>query len=160
MSDRWHIGQEAAEAQGTYKRAEAQRQQQEEEMEDEEEGLVDQKMPAQLPGLTGISMLPGLAKPAPQSHPVGINPERLSMIDMPGFANAPPAPPGLDLEMLKKMFGGQLPPPPLASGAMPPMPNFGNAVPPLPQGFVPPPGFPMPGLPGIGGQSPTPTNGA
>ncbi|KAK1081444.1 pre-mRNA cleavage and polyadenylation factor (CPF) complex subunit [Friedmanniomyces endolithicus] len=148
MSDRWHIGQEAAEARGTWKKAEAQRQQQEEEMEDEEDGLVDQKMPARLPGLPGLPGIPGLARPAPASHPVGINPDRAQMLDMPGFPNGPPAPPGLDLEALKKAFGGQLPAPPLANGAMP-MPNFGNGMPPLPPGFMPPPGFPLPGITGL-----------
>ncbi|KAK5696685.1 pre-mRNA cleavage and polyadenylation factor (CPF) complex subunit [Elasticomyces elasticus] len=157
-NDRWHIGQEAAEARGTWKKAEAHRQQQEEEMEDEDEGLVDQKMPARILGLPGLAGLPGLVKLAPASHPIGINPERAQLLDVSGFANGmPPAPPGLpDLETLKKVFGGSLPPPPLVNGALPQMPNFANGVPPMPPGFAPPPGFP---LPGIAALSPTPTNG-
>lgn len=164
VNDRWHIGQAAAEAQGTWKKAEAQRLKEEEEAEaeDEMDGLVDQKMPGRsaLPGLAG---LPGLAARPP--FPDGTSTGGAQPISMPGFPQgAPPSlqmppnlPPGMDFEALKQAFGGQLPPPPMpgADGQMtfPPMPGF----PGMPPGFAPSPGFPNPGM---NGQSPTPTNGA
>ncbi|TKA61451.1 Polyadenylation factor subunit 2 [Cryomyces minteri] len=168
--DRYHIGQAAAEAQGTYDRRDGRKQMREEEemeREDEAEGLVDQIMPPKppvLPGLPGISalsdatsvggaqnMIPGMGSAIPLPPP------------MPGAM--PPLPPGMDLERLKKMFGGQLPPPPPIPGAngagFPPLPpfNFPGGVPPpnmLPPGFVVPNGFPIPpppnGVPGFGPQ--------
>lgn len=60
-NDRYHIGEAAAEAQGTYDRRGGRRQRQEEEeqeIEDEIEGLVDQKMPPKVPGFPGIPGLP------------------------------------------------------------------------------------------------------
>jgi hypothetical protein len=58
--DRWHIGEAAAEAKGTWDRRGARRNRQEEEeqeMEDEIDGLVDQKMPSQsaLPSLVCLA---------------------------------------------------------------------------------------------------------
>ena len=56
----------------------------------------------------------------------------------PGFPGAPTNGQGaMDLEKLKEMFGGQLPPPPQGF----PMPGLANGMP-IPPGFVPPPGFP------------------
>ncbi|EMC99017.1 hypothetical protein BAUCODRAFT_146005 [Baudoinia panamericana UAMH 10762] len=172
VNDRWHIGQEAAEAQGTWKKSEAQRREQEDEADDEAEGIDDQQMPVRpfLPGLPGLSGLPGLAKP---SFPDGTSTGGAQSMGLPDFSNGAslpfqmpnggvPAPsPGMDLEALKKAFGGQLPQPPFPppNGSLLPMPNFANGAPPqLPPGFVPPPGFPMPTLPWTA-QSPTPTNG-
>ncbi|POS82471.1 WD40 repeat-like protein, partial [Erysiphe pulchra] len=59
--DRFHIGEAAAEAQGTYDRRGSRRQRQEEEeqeIEDEIDGLVDQQMPPKVPGFPGIPGLP------------------------------------------------------------------------------------------------------
>ncbi|CRK18960.1 hypothetical protein BN1723_017730, partial [Verticillium longisporum] len=57
LQDRYHIGEAAAEAQGTWDRRGMRRQRQEEEeqeMEDEAEGLVDQKMPLKQPAVPGF----------------------------------------------------------------------------------------------------------
>jgi len=159
LNDRWHIGQAAAEAQGTWKKAEAQRQQQEEEADDEADGLVDQGMPVRqqfsLPGLPG---LPGLAKPTAPSFPDGTSTGGAQPMTLLGFGQngAPPfqPPPSVDLAALLQQTGGQIPQPP-PGFQMPP--NFQNGMPPLPPGFVPPPGFQMPALPGIGSTH-TPSN--
>ncbi|KAF1344499.1 WD40-repeat-containing domain protein [Delphinella strobiligena] len=181
--DRWHIGQSAAEAQGTWKRSgDRAAMADEEEAEDEAEGLEDQKMPSRRPLLPG---LPGIGAALP-SFPDGTStggaqplsfhaPGDFGMPGGPSMPNlpfpmpmhqggAPPVlPPGMDMEKLKQMFGGQLPlPPPMSHGQNgqgfppPPLPGFPGAPPPLPgmfpPGFVPPPGFPMPppgGLPGM-----------
>jgi polyadenylation factor subunit 2 len=162
FNDRYHIGESAAEAQGTWDRRGGRKQRQEEEeqeMEDEMEGLVDQKMPPKVPGFTGI---PGLV-PMPQAN---------AQPRVPGLGAVPPPPlpfgngpppllPGLDpsnppdfatlQEMMRK---AGLPPPPLpgTNGQFPPPPP---GIPPpgmLPLGLVPPPnfqGFPPP-PPGMG----------
>ena len=68
FNDRYHIGEAAAEAQGTWDRRGGRRMMREEEeleMEDEAEGLVDQQMPAKqpiLPGIPGLAAPPGVAK--------------------------------------------------------------------------------------------------
>lgn len=160
-NDRWHIGQEAAEAKGTWKRAEDRRAKDEEEEEDEAEGLVDQKMPsmAALPGLPGIS---ASLMPFPDGTSTGgaqPMPDFGHLSSMPGLPFPPPSqqgappllPPGMDIEKLKQMFGGQLPPlpPPGQQGGLPPppIPGFAGGPPPpgfvMPPGFPPPPGFPM-----------------
>ncbi|WPH02949.1 WD40 repeat-like protein [Acrodontium crateriforme] len=168
-SDRWHIGQEAAEARGTWKKAEAQRLREEEdaEMEDEANGLVDQGVPGKsiLPGLAG---LPGLAAASTSSFP-----ETTSAlpVQMPGMPVAPPGqlpfptlPPGIDMAALLKQGFPPMPPPiPGPDGVPMPPPNF--AIPPplppgfqLPPNFVPPPGFPPPPIPGaaLPGMPPAP----
>ncbi|KAL3417318.1 polyadenylation factor subunit 2 [Phlyctema vagabunda] len=131
FQDRYHLGEAAAEAQGTWDRRGNRRQRQEEEeqeMEDEMEGLVDQKMPARSAGLPGIPGLPGLGGAAP---------------NLPGLGNAaapPPPPPGFPAmdptklaEMMRSAALSGLPPPP-------------------PPGMMPlqfPPGFAAPGnMPG------------
>ena len=66
--DRYHLGEAAAEAQGTYDRRgmrRQQREQEEQEIEDEADGLVDQKMPARPPAIPGLPGLPGMSAPAP-----------------------------------------------------------------------------------------------
>lgn len=184
VDDRWHIGQTAAEAQGTWKRTgERAARDEEEEAEDEAEGLVDQQMPSRqsvLPGLPGIgAALPsfpdgtstGGAQPLSlRGYPdISGMPAPPSQMSNPPFSlpygGAPPAlPPGVDLEKLKEMWGGQLPAPPPLPGQgshafpPPPLPGFAGAPPPLPgmlpPGF-PPPGFPLPppgtlaGMPGM-----------
>ena len=174
FGDRYHIGEAAAEAQGTYDRMEMRKQlreQRAQEVEDEAEGLVDQQMPAKQPVLPGI---PGLPNPASaQPH-------------FPGMGNIPPPPPGglpglnvpgldpanpPDFSKLAALMGGAIPPPlpPNGTAGFPPPPLPGNfpqgMLPPglLPPGFQMPPGFPGgpppppplsggAGLPGLGGE--------
>ncbi|KAI2612831.1 WD40-repeat-containing domain protein [Hypoxylon fragiforme] len=146
--DRYHIGEAAAEAQGTWDRRGGRRQRQEEEeqeLEDEMEGLVDQKMPLRQPGLT-FPGLPGLSLPANGVPP----PPPIPGVTAPPTLNAappplpfpipgapPPLPGGLDpsnpadlAKIAEMMQKAGLPPPP-PPGMMPP-------------GFAPPPNFTMP----------------
>ncbi|KAH7125468.1 WD40-repeat-containing domain protein [Dendryphion nanum] len=177
FNDRYHIGQAAAEAQGTYDRSQGRRQMREEEeqeAEDEADGLVDQKMPSKNPGaplippglvLPGItandgtsSALPGIggtSLPPPINLPVGFPPPP----PMPNGAGLPPMPPqlaGMDPARLAELLAsGQLPPPPLPAGAPPPPfpphgmpPNFPFPPPGMPHGLPPPPpGAFPPGFP-------------
>ncbi|KAK0121958.1 pre-mRNA cleavage and polyadenylation factor (CPF) complex subunit [Cadophora gregata] len=175
-NDRHHIGEAAAEAQGTWDRRGGRRQRQEEEeqeLEDETEGLVDQKMPAKLPGFPGIPglPLPGGAQPIipgmGNAPPPSISQYQPPPPQMPYGTGVPPPPPGMDLnnppdfaalaEMMQKAglpppLPGQVPPPPpgMIIPGMPPPPGFG-----LPPGFPPPPGMgqqpPFP-IPGMGGE--------
>ncbi|PVH82499.1 WD40 repeat-like protein [Cadophora sp. DSE1049] len=175
-NDRHHIGEAAAEAQGTWDRRGGRRQRQEEEeqeLEDETEGLVDQKMPAKLPGFPGIPglPLPGGAQPIipgmGNAPPPSISQYQPPPPQMPYGTGVPPPPPGMDLnnppdfaalaEMMQKAglpppLPGQMPPPPpgMIIPGMPPPPGFG-----LPPGFPPPPGMgqqpPFP-IPGMGGE--------
>jgi polyadenylation factor subunit 2 len=169
LNDRFHIGQQAAEERGTYSRRDDRRQAREaEEMEaiDEAEGLTEQSGPPQLPGI----MLPGIALPgAPQLPGFGA---AAPALPQPGLPIMPPPllpganghilppPPGfdpsqIDLEKLKEMFGGSLPPlPPPPNGAPFPIPGF-----PLMPGGLPPPPLPgqiPPGFPGLPGFPPLP----
>jgi polyadenylation factor subunit 2 len=164
FNDRYHIGEQAAEAQGTYDRRKGRNQRQEEEeqeMEDEMDGLVDQKMPPKLPGFPGI---PGL--PLPQFGRDGANaggagpkipgvggvlPPPPLPFGLPGANGVPPLP-GIDpnnpqdyaklAEMMRKA-GLPPPPPPIGAGGQFPPPPL------LPPGSFPPPppnfqGFPQP----------------
>ncbi|KAI9843634.1 MAG: pre-mRNA cleavage and polyadenylation factor (CPF) complex subunit [Sclerophora amabilis] len=182
FNDRFHIGEAAAEAQGTYDRRgmrKQQREQEEQEMEDEAEGLVDQQMPARqaatLPGLAGL--------PAPPPALSGDTKMGGVQSQLPGMGNTVPPPPGglpglripgmdpsnpPDFSKLAAMMGGSLPPPP------PPMSSNGggqNFPPPppvpgsFPQGMLPPgflpPGFQMPpGFPGAPPPPPPPSDAA
>lgn len=158
-NDRYHIGEAAAEAQGTWDRRGGRKQRQEEEeqeMEDEMEGLVDQKLPAKhqaaFPSIPGLPLpglpLPGLSIPG-MSNSAPLPPPP------PMFGGAPPPLPGMDpnhppdfaklAEMMQK--AGLPPPPPPAFG--------GQQVPPPPPGFLPPPGFGNP-PPGFGNGYPPP----
>ena len=72
MKDRFHLGEEAAEAQGTWNLGFGKRQMREEEeqeIQDEADGLVDQRKP--LPILPGIlpGVLPGI-QPQPENNGV------------------------------------------------------------------------------------------
>ncbi|KAI0389802.1 WD40 repeat-like protein [Xylariaceae sp. FL0594] len=173
FQDRYHIGEAAAEAQGTWDRRGGRRQRQEEEemeAEDEMEGLVDQKMPLKqtgsgfpgLPGLPGLTLPMGGVPPPPPQIP-GVGGVSAAGAIPPPFAFPPPgnngiAPPpplpGLDpsnpadfakiAEMIQK--AGLPPPPPpgmLPPGFIPP-PNFS-----VPLGFPPPPQMPPPSDPGV-----------
>lgn len=170
--DRFHIGEAAAEAHGTWDRRGGRRQRQEEEeqeMEDEMEGLVDQKMPIKQPA-SAFPGLPGLSLPQHPSSGAGAPPAIPGMGNVPatapppplpfppppGFTGMPPPIPGMDpnnppdpakmLEMIQKA-GLQLPPP----GSLPPGMLPPGLIPPppnfaLPPGFPPPPpGMPLPG---------------
>ncbi|KAI0429684.1 WD40 repeat-like protein, partial [Xylaria sp. FL1042] len=165
FQDRYHIGEAAAEVQGTWDRRGGRRQRQEEEeqeAEDEMEGLVDQKMPLRqsgsaFPGLPGLTLpANGVPPPPPQIPGVGGIPTTAIPPPLPfpipgsnGGGPPPPPPlPGLDpnnpadlakiAEMIQK---SGFPPPPLPGMVPPPgfipPPNF--AVPP---GFPPPPQVP------------------
>ncbi|KAI2462848.1 WD40 repeat-like protein [Annulohypoxylon bovei var. microspora] len=161
FQDRYHIGEAAAEAQGTWDRRGGRRQRQEEEeqeLEDEMEGLVDQKMPlkqpaSMFPGLPGLSLpINGLLPPPPPIPGVNSGPTSVTApplpFPIPGAAGALPLPlpGGLDptnpadfAKIAEMMQKAGLPPPP-PPGMLPPglilPPNF--AVPP---GFPPPPVF-------------------
>ncbi|KAI2639764.1 WD40 repeat-like protein [Hypomontagnella submonticulosa] len=160
FQDRYHIGEAAAEAQGTWDRRGGRRQRQEEEeqeLEDEMDGLVDQKMPLRqpalaFPGLPGLS-LPANA-PAPQipgtgTIPTGVAPPPMPF-PIPGTTGAPPLPlpANLDVnnpadlakisELMRK--AGVVPPPP--PPGMPPPPGFVPPNFPMPPGMLP--GFPPP----------------
>ncbi|KAI9747576.1 MAG: pre-mRNA cleavage and polyadenylation factor (CPF) complex subunit [Candelina submexicana] len=177
FDDRYHIGEAAAEAQGTWDRRggrKQQREEEEQEIEDEAEGLIDQQMPVRQAMLPGI---PGMAAPPPiSSDGTTLSGANQSQIPGMGAAVPPPLPPvpGLagikipgmdpanppDLSKLAALFGN-IPPPPGAGGQFPPPPpipgTFPNGVIPpglLPPGFKLPPGFPPPppaqgGIPGM-----------
>ncbi|KAI9888897.1 MAG: pre-mRNA cleavage and polyadenylation factor (CPF) complex subunit [Vezdaea aestivalis] len=172
--DRFHLGEAAAEAKGTWDRARSRRAAQEDEereLLDEADGLVDQKMPAPAAVIPG---LPGLVASAPRDgtstggaqplFPAGL-PVPPPMLPVPGMP-LPPGLPGLDggpmdPQRLAALIssGAGLPPPPLPPGigiGMPGAPN-GQAPPPfppeflknfpggvIPPGLIPPPGFPIP----------------
>jgi len=159
VEDRYHIGQEQAEARGTYDGRQGRRRRAEEEdleAEDEAEGLVDQKLPSKNPGMPGLP--PGLSLPGLNAAPDGTSSA------LPGIGGVPhpslPQPPagflpppngapltpfqGMDPARIAQLIqSGALPPPPIPHHGPPP-PNAGpNAPPPFP-----PPGFP--GFPPLG----------
>ena len=172
INDRYHIGQQAAEAQGTYDRGQGRRQKQEEEdqeAEDEAEGLVDQKMPSKNPGLASF-LPPGLSLPGLNATPDGTSsalpgiggalshhpplpppPAGLPFPPQPNAATAPPLPfSGMDPSRLAQLIqSGALPPPPIPHHGGPPQPNANAPPPPFPPPtFAFPPGMPpIPGMP-------------
>ncbi|KAL7271298.1 pre-mRNA cleavage and polyadenylation factor (CPF) complex subunit [Rhizina undulata] len=150
--DRYHIGDEAAAAAGTFDRRRRHRQEEDEEEQDEADALVDQKMPLpnqqQLPIMGGI---PGFPPQQMQMNPGSSSVPGLGSGGVPGLG---------DISALAGLFGGGLPilpppPPPPTSGSgatggsvQVPLPTA------LPPGLIPPPGgFGIPGLPGIPGLS-------
>ena len=176
FKDQFHLGEEGAEAQGTWDRKFGRRQareQEEQEAEDEAEGLEDQRVNAKantagfsipglpLPGIGSESAppptIPGMGSVAPP-------PPAPSHLALPGLVGtAPPPIPGMDPAMLAAILqqhqnsGGQpFPPPP------PPPGVAANALPidfsrlKLPTGFPPPPPGPVPGLGGLPGLQRTP----
>ncbi|KAM7189277.1 polyadenylation factor subunit 2 [Rhypophila sp. PSN 637] len=166
FNDRYHIGEAAAEAQGTWDRRGGRHMRQveeEQELEDEMDGLVDQKMPIKpapgaFPGIPGLPLQqPGaLPLPPPLIPGVGgaIPPPPLPFpLPVPGMAGAPPLPKtpaelAAIAEMMKK---AGIPPPPLPGGA--PLPP--GMLPPglIPPGFPLPPGFPPPPPGMVAGQA-------
>lgn len=155
LKDRFHIGEEAAEAQGTWNRGFGKRQMREEEeqeIQDEVDSLVDQKNPtgSVLPGIQVAppgGALPGIGAPQPPSQPS----QPAAPASMPDPTNLaallsgqpqqaqpnpgmPPPAMNFDLAELQKQLmaqGVSLPP------NFPPMPNMNSA-----------------GLPGLGGGGP------
>ncbi|ESA43241.1 hypothetical protein GE21DRAFT_4310 [Neurospora crassa] len=129
FNDRYHIGEAAAEAQGTWDRRGGRHMRQveeEQELEDEMDGLVDQKMPIKgQPGVGGGGMMPGLSFPSIPGLPLQQVPS--SGPGGSGFIPPPPIIPGV---------GG-------ATGVPPPLPFPIPGMPGLPAGVVPPP---LPGL--------------
>lgn len=172
--DRYHIGQEAAERNGTFDRSHGRRQraeEEEQEAEDEAEGLVDQKLPARsAPGVGSLPFLPpglnlpGLAPTNPDgssSAIPGIGGVPHPMPPLPPSASNPfpagPPPPfpgvpaGMDPSRLAALLqsGAMPPPPPLAHHGGPPgfpPPPQQSGAPSFPPG--PPPNFHFPpGMP-------------
>ena len=165
FKDKYHVGEEAATAFGTWDRRGGRknmREEDEQELEDEAEGLQDQKMPVKQPLLPGI---PGLAVPT-NGNNNGPSPQRFA-----NLANIPPPPnlpngiAGMDPEQLRAMIanGTLAPPPPPQYGGLP-----GQGLPPpplLPLNFdfsklrpgVVPPGFQPPPPPNF--QAPPPPGG-
>ena len=166
LNDRYHIGEAAAEAQGTWDRRGGKkelREAEEQEAEDEADGLVDQTMPAPgaLPGLPGLVANAG----KPSNEPVGLAPIPDSAPQFP----IPPPPPnfaGMDPRRFAQMMAEgkiMIPPPTVGQGGIPPPPpNFDfSKIPPeilakFPGGIPPPPlpvaGAPV-GLPGMDGSA-------
>lgn len=176
--DRYHIGQEAAEARGTFDSRQGRRQRAEEEQqeeEDEAEGLVDQKLPSRNPGLPPGLSLPGLnaASDGFSSSLPGIGgapppiPLPGNFPPLPIASGQPPIPAafqGMDPSRIAQLIqSGVLPPPPIPHHGGPPQPpTSSNGTPSQPPPFLPPgfPGFP-PGMPPAmpPGMPPVPAHG-
>lgn len=178
INDKFHIGEEAAAAQGTFDRHHGRRQRQEEEemeLEDEMDGLVDQKMPSKLPGFPNIPGLPLKDGSAPKLIPGmgGIVPiSHLPLPPPPSLASngafLPPPPPQFlhnfdpsnppDLATVMEMARkAGMPPPPIPGSfggshslPPPPPPPLGNFQ--IPPGLIPPPlsSAGLSGIPGMG----------
>ncbi|RKF83386.1 Polyadenylation factor subunit 2 [Golovinomyces cichoracearum] len=158
-NDRFHIGEAAAEAQGTYDRRGGRRQRQEEEeqeIEDEIDGLVDQKMPPKFTGFPGIPGLPLPQRGVPQIP--GMQSINMSSSLPPDTSNDAPSslpvinsenPPDFAklAEMIQKAGLPPLPPINVSRSQLPP-PSI------LPPGIIPPP------LPGFGLNFSAPPGGA
>ncbi|KAI9679607.1 MAG: pre-mRNA cleavage and polyadenylation factor (CPF) complex subunit [Trizodia sp. TS-e1964] len=173
FDDRYHIGESAAEAKGTWDRRGGRRQMRDEEdqeVEDEADGLVDQKMPLKLPSFPGIPGLPmpsGGLEPPPSIPGMG----HIPPLPLPQGIPLPP-PYGLPLDssnmpdlskLAALMKDGTIPMPPFpiptSSKGLPPPPPLPANFPPglLPPGLLPP-GFQIP-IPGFQGGIPPPPPG-
>lgn len=128
LKDRFHIGEEAAEAQGTWNRGFGRRQMREEEeqeLQDEAEGLMDQKA-------GGDVSIPGIQSGPPVDGLPGL---------IPGIGGAQPPPPPPQMQMQMQMQGQPNPPdfppamPPMDPGRLAAMVSSGAI--PLPQGQLP-----------------------
>jgi polyadenylation factor subunit 2 len=130
LQDRFHIGEEAAEAQGTWSRGlgrKMMREEEEQELQDEAEGLPDQRNAPE-------SVLPGIQGPPPPGALPGLIPGI-------GGANAPPQPPPPMPLNVPQMDPGRLAAI-LSAGQFPLPPGQPN-----PFQNPPPGGFNIPGLP-------------
>ena len=157
FNDRFHIGETAADAYGTFNKRESRRaikEEEEQESEDEADALVDQKMPTKpnaLPGLPGLTMSTSGLKDGPSLGGV-------QALLPPALVNLPPGIPpgipppngiaGMDPQSFAAMMAeGKIMIPPPGHGIPPPPPNFDfSMVPPdflanfpFPGGFPPPP---------------------
>ncbi|CAH0016480.1 unnamed protein product [Clonostachys rhizophaga] len=153
--DRYHIGEAAAEAQGTWDRRGNRKQRQEEEqqeLEDEADALVDQDArPGAPPGLSNIpGLLPGLGGVPGLGGANGVPPPPLpGMVANPGAPPIPPPPFPLNgAPLLPPLPGFDPSNPPDAAKIFEMMRDAGISIPPdfkPPPGGVPPPGnFPFP----------------
>lgn len=127
FKDKYHLGEEAAEAQGTYDRkanARQAKEQEEQEAEDEAEGLEDQinanrnqfNIPG-LPGLPGLAApsapIPGVSTVAPTGFPnthgdLQMRGQAVPMPPLNAFGQAPPPPiPGMDPSQLARFMSSQ-----------------------------------------------------
>ncbi len=143
FKDQYHLGEEGAEAQGTWDRKHNTRQKrelEEQEEEDEREGLEDQAQGNAIPGLPGLGALPGPGTSQPNLP--GLNGLPLPPPQL-ARGGLPPPPPGIDpahLEALIRQSHNQppgvhsLPPPPGVGGPPLDLSRFN-----LPHGFPPPP---------------------
>lgn len=161
FKDQYHLGEEGAEAQGTWDRKYGRKQareQEEQELEDEAEGLEDQRASTANPGLAipglpipginggGPSPLPGMGNvPPPPMVPARAGPGNPGLPSMPRMPNVPSMP-GMDPARLAQLFpqaNSSLPPPPPPPGAPGGLPmDFSKFQ--LPSDFKLPPGFPHP----------------
>ncbi|KAK5451479.1 pre-mRNA cleavage and polyadenylation factor (CPF) complex subunit [Exophiala xenobiotica] len=169
FKDKFHLGEEGAEAQGTWDRKFGQKQareQEEQEAEDEAEGLEDQTLSGLQSAAAGFSIpgLPGLGMNGPSAQPVAPSLPGMSNIPPPllnllpglpnnphaansnrmAMQNAPPIPqiPGVDAESLQRL---------LAISQQAPHPQAHHQQQLIPQ---PPPGFHQPPPPGLVGAVP------
>lgn len=161
FNDRYHIGEAAAEAQGTWDRRghrHMRQAEEEQEIEDEMDGLVDQKMPLkqQVPGLPGIPGLPLQQQQPGGGRPGGFVPPPPPPI-IPGVVGAGGAAPPPPLPFPLPGLPGGVPPPPLPGVDPKNPPDFAaiaemmkkHGIPPpppgmLPPGLIPPPNLPLP----------------
>ena len=171
FKDQYHLGEDGAEAQGTWDRkfgSRQRREQEEQEEEDEKEGLEEQN---QLPlSNGGIPGLPGIGMQAPSSGMPGLGslpppppPQYSFPTPYPGQAGPPPMIPGMTpaaLQQLMQSAGNtqhrnplpsHLPPPPIPGQHAIDLSRMQGIQ--LPQGFPPPPPPPgVQGVPGFGGE--------
>ena len=155
FKDKYHLGEEGAEAQGTYSRKDQARQareQEEQEAEDEAEGLEDQtnanrnqfSIPG-LPGLPGLAMpslpVPGASSVAPTGLPGMHSDFPLRTVPGPNGQLPPPPLPGLDPTQLARFMQSQVQH--QQQGQNRPTSSAGNPLasfplPPLPANGLPP----------------------
>lgn len=181
FKDKYHLGEEAAEAQGTYDRknkAREAKEQEEQELEDEAEGLEDQatanrnaySIPG-LPGLPGLTQSNSIAPPiAATLHPATTNfhangPHEMSLppSNDPSLYTQPfPPPPPADPSQLARFFQQQSQARPSNSSALnnnygsyPAAADIQRFQQPPPTGFSPLP----PPPPGVGVGGPPPLSG-
>lgn len=144
LKDAFHLGELAAEAQGTYSQVRAReraREQEEREMQDEADGLIDQTMPGKAQVAPGLSLpgLPGLGESGP-----------------PGLGGGEFEASGMHQNRLAALQAQGILPPDLTGVPPPPLPGQAGAIPPeilkmIQEGKPPPPGFVPPPPPGFGG---------